>query len=470
MKRSLLPFLLAIAPILFLYSHNIEEVSPIHLLLPMSIAIVGTSILLFVLKLAIKDFNKAILITSLFWILFFSFGRARSLVCYLLISQEISDSLIGLILFPIYPVWILFLGIGTLLIAKSHRDFSVTTKFLTIMAVVLIIIPLINIGIHGVRVINLASKIPQEELPRGDLQNLDTPPDIYYIILDRYGREDALKEFFDYDNKEFINYLTSKGFYVASNSSCNYLTTLPSLASSLNMRYLDSAEVEDTLVLLRIIQDNEASRFLKTLGYRYTHVSSNGLGDGIEKYAKMYKLTSKLWTSTFAASLLRTTILAPLAFQLVDADQRDKILYSFDILSNIPNYEEPNFVLAHIMCPHGPFIFDQDGNPPRRGEGTYIDQLIFTNKQVEIIIDNLLQRPNPPIIILQGDTGQAPTRSGGVDRQTWWIENGGLDILNAYYLPGEGLPPLYESISPVNTFRVIFNSYFGTNYELLEDK
>ena len=43
-------------------------------------------------------------------------------------------------------------------------------------------------------------------------------------------------------------------------------------------------------------------------------------------------------------------------------------------------------------------------------------------------------------------------------------------ILNAYYLPNGGNDLLYESISPVNSFRVIFNSYFGANYEILEDR
>ncbi len=41
--------------------------------------------------------------------------------------------------------------------------------------------------------------------------------------------------------------------------------------------------------------------------------------------------------------------------------------------------------------------------------------------------------------------------------------------LNAYYLPGEGGEPLYESITPVNTFRLIFNTYFGGDYDLLDD-
>ena len=33
----------------------------------------------------------------------------------------------------------------------------------------------------------------------------------------------------------------------------------------------------------------------------------------------------------------------------------------------------------------------------------------------------------------------------------------------------DGNKLLYDSISPVNTFRLVFNYYFDTNYELLND-
>jgi len=41
-------------------------------------------------------------------------------------------------------------------------------------------------------------------------------------------------------------------------------------------------------------------------------------------------------------------------------------------------------------------------------------------------------------------------------------------ILNAYYLPGQQ-DRLYPTISPVNSFRVIFDAYFGGKYDMLED-
>jgi hypothetical protein len=41
-------------------------------------------------------------------------------------------------------------------------------------------------------------------------------------------------------------------------------------------------------------------------------------------------------------------------------------------------------------------------------------------------------------------------------------------IMNAYHLPDHN-DQLYSTISPVNSFRVVFNEYFGGEYELLED-
>jgi hypothetical protein len=68
----------------------------------------------------------------------------------------------------------------------------------------------------------------------------------------------------------------------------------------------------------------------------------------------------------------------------------------------------------------------------------------------------LAKSEKEPIIILQGDHSYPD----GIDR---------VKILNAYYLPDDGNENLYETITPVNTFRVIFNTYFGGQYEMLPD-
>ncbi|MCJ7436030.1 MAG: hypothetical protein MUO77_21340, partial [Anaerolineales bacterium] len=59
--------------------------------------------------------------------------------------------------------------------------------------------------------------------------------------------------------------------------------------------------------------------------------------------------------------------------------------------------------------------------------------------------------------ILQGDHG--PWLQPKAER---------LWIFNAYYFPGHK-DVLYPTISPVNTFRLVFNTYFGGKYDMLED-
>ena len=45
-----------------------------------------------------------------------------------------------------------------------------------------------------------------------------------------------------------------------------------------------------------------------------------------------------------------------------------------------------------------------------------------------------------------------------------------MGILNAYFVPEKTQHLLYNSITPVNTFRLIFNELFSANFELLEER
>jgi hypothetical protein len=155
---------------------------------------------------------------------------------------------------------------------------------------------------------------------------------------------------------------------------------------------------------------------------------------------------------------------------------RDRILYQFDQLAQIPDIPGPKYVFVHILAPHNPFVFDAEGNYlPRIVPFTmnadvdalrlpdyirgYTGELEYINQRALESIDAILANSTtPPVIILQADHGTS--RMPG--KQT--------AILNAYYLPeAEARSMLYPTISPVNSFRLVFNAYFSADMPLLQD-
>jgi hypothetical protein len=90
----------------------------------------------------------------------------------------------------------------------------------------------------------------------------------------------------------------------------------------------------------------------------------------------------------------------------------------------------------------------------------YVDQVKYANiRLIQLVKDLLAKSTIPPIIIIQADHGYTMPYDLAIKPR----------ILNAYYLPGNGAQKLYPIITPVNTFRLIFNTYFGGNYPLLPD-
>ena len=82
-------------------------------------------------------------------------------------------------------------------------------------------------------------------------------------------------------------------------------------------------------------------------------------------------------------------------------------------------------------------------------------------------------RPDP-VILIQADEGSYPLLEwrhevGPYDSQTTKQLLERFRILNAYYIPNGGGSGLYQSITPVNSFRVLFNDLFDANYEKLPD-
>jgi hypothetical protein len=146
--------------------------------------------------------------------------------------------------------------------------------------------------------------------------------------------------------------------------------------------------------------------------------------------------------------------------------------YILDHITDIPAIAGPKFAYVHLFIPHAPFVYGPDGeietdpgyySGDRAGATTeayqlkgYVNQVQYIDKRIVPILQTVISKSkNPPIIILMGDHGLE-----NLNRRT--------DLL-AYYLPKNGNAKLYPNISPVNSFRLIFDEYFGANYPLLPD-
>ena len=314
-------------------------------------------------------------------------------------------------------------------------------------------------------------------------------PDIYYIILDAYGRNDVLSEHFNYDNQTFTDQLIKRGFVVSQKSTSNYPTTFLSLASTLNMRLLNveaeqiGARTNDYTQFYSLIQDNVVGRFLQSKGYQYVSAATHWGGTEKSEIADhFFRLDPPLLSSEFATILFNNTAAQPFAPSI-----HDRHHFAFQSLKQGPQIKGPAFFLSHVLIPHPPYVFTEDGQQKhaiskfrsphtegREEERTpYIEQLQYTNRLLLDAIDSILSRSEvQPIIIIQSDHGPdisaqpAPLFPLNATGEKFLRER--HSILNAALLPPSLKQHWREDLTSINTFRLLFSELFGAPYPLLE--
>jgi len=487
MKKPLVihPFLFAIFFILFLFTYNIHELLFSQIMFPLAIVLGFTFVFIWLSKFILKDNIKGGIIVSIFLALFFSYGHIYNIIE----GSQIASFVIGRHRY-LLPMWgIIFICSNYFIIKKQHKSLYNFTKILNVIAFSLILISLLNIGIYKFNLIGSwkDKNIHIENMNNNVviLENKTPLRDIYYIILDGYASSKTLYEVYKYDNSEFTDYLIKEGFYIATKSQSNYATTFLSFASSLNMEYVNylsnliGVESKDRSIPYQLIKDSKVMRFLKSKGYKFIHFSSGWGATNHNKYADLDIRCGK--GNEFLMVLIQTTILNPFTGYIIEDDVRGRILGTFSELAEVYQIKGPKFVFAHINCPHPPYVFDANGDPiPEtkllmhgsvwKQKELYLNQLIFVNKKVKALVKEILLKSEiAPIIILQADHGTASTFN---DWEHPTVKNlkERMTIFNAYYLPKGGNELLYSYITPVNTFRLIFNFYFSMDYKLLKDQ
>lgn len=329
-------------------------------------------------------------------------------------------------------------------------------------------------------------------------QNQSPKPDIYYIILDGYGRADILEELYEFDNTEFINYLVGKRFIVPNRSRANYPKTALSVTSTLNMDYITgfAPELDNSILWWLMspwLDHNLVRTSLERIGY--TSVSASTDWSITDNPTTDYYLKSlPIILTEFDRYILGVTplkTLQPLIQNLATAPTYDSYrrsqINNLDSLVRSSTIPGPKFVFGHVLLSHPPFVFTSDGSPinpqyafsfndgsdfpgsPEQYREQYTGQIKFLNSQLQPVIESILKNSEqPPIIILQADHGPGLFTDFASVNNTCLA--GRFSTFSAYYLPGMDPEKIPADITQVNLFRIIFNEYFDTNLPVLENK
>ena len=506
------PFLIAFFPIIAVYSVNIGLIQLEQFIFP-TLLIVGSAFLFFLcLKYILKNRKKAALIVSLAFITFFSFGHV-----YNMINQDsVGDTDLGSnsILLPIFTI---LFGVGSFLIIKTKRSLDNATSIVNTISVVFIFVIIIMVGIETFGCdecliqqdaswefdffsderVDFSSYFEEHSF---SISESGSAPNVYYIILDGYPRNDVLKKHLNFDNSEFTDFLKQWGFYVAENSHANYTLSSTSIPSTMNMNYINflADEIgEDSRDYNPIIgkdfglyADNQVIKNFKLMGYKVGKIGSATIylhELPLADLSPCYK-TVHLMDNRLLDAVGNTSMIGYFIERWAEEQQRQIILCDFEELPKISGYfEEPVFVWSHIMIPHYPLIFGPNGESVTPGQSIitmnhpeytssgwdiktqFMQQTQFANKKSIEFVDKILENEKQSIIIIQSDHGSA----FGVNLQDPTDDDAfqKLSNLSAIYFPDEKhREMLTDDRTNVNTFRLVFNSYFGSDYEMLEDR
>lgn len=471
---------------------------------------INTSLIMYLIPLLLVYF-----ITTCIYFIFYSLNKR-----YFIANYHISSAIISIILF-IYGIYYNFLMsydyllsffighrfflpitiliiIGALYFINSLEEESVKYKFILVFLLTINVVPFFSLINHY-----FSNDLKtNNELSIVSIDSTINYPNIYYIILDGYGSDNSIKKYLNYDNSNFTTQLENIGFKVQKNASSNYCRTIFSLTSALNLDYVQNyiktgvtqQNLNENLI------NNKVSRILKSYGYTY-YIFDSGFGLK-NKYAPNEVLVKTneigLLRNLFSTSdndvlnsfinnsifiIFKNSIFSKFSIN----NYASKVLDVYSKLPQIAKLDNKKFVFTHIISPHPPFIFDKNGkvgvygkyDPTSHGNFNwnpklYIEQMMFINTRTISTLKEIIKNDKKEkIIIIQGDHGTRTLTETNIlnENQNWIQEEYG--ILNAIYISNNDKSKKYIydnwNHSSVNTFRIIFNEYYGYNFPLLDN-
>jgi hypothetical protein len=360
----------AYAP-LALLAANANQVAATDIFRPLLISLVLALVIYAIYFLLLRRPSRAALAATLTLIVFLSYGHLYNGLKLLGLPGETVVRHRYLL-----PVVLGLLAIAVFLAVRRDPPRQLAST-LNLMGLALIAIPALTLVLNWGGS-NLASSWTGKQPFQCSLKPAPGAPlpDVYFIVMDAYERDDVLREMHGSDITPFVEWLEGKGFYVARGSMSNYRHTELSIPTTLNMDYAQSLlgtdtpdEEEGRWRMVKMISDNRLRRELECIGY-----TTVGIETGVtwtewrdadyfiaQDTDPLHSARLVGTISPFEGKYLDTTIAraildgyrsrqgaAPVA---VDPNEgtRQRILFAFD-RSNAPQPPAPKLVFVHILC------------------------------------------------------------------------------------------------------------------------
>jgi hypothetical protein len=474
------PLFLLLLPVFFVFhgfTENYDFVPIKDAFLLTGLYCLSSGILLLLFWLLFKNWRKAALMTFVIMAFHFFFGSIQDGL-----RNYFPGSWPGKYAF-ILPASFLLLLLIFVLIKKTNNPLQKLVVYLNLLLLLFIVIDIISLADKATRLSKNGSPVLSKEFT--PCNNCDKP-DFYVIICDEYAGNTELKDIFNFDNTPFLRQLDDRGFHVVPVSTSNYNFTHYSIASTLNMSYLDLRPKNNQPLLAHAYETVRTNKLLEFLRYHQYQFYNYSLVDFKGQPAhtretflpvKTRLITSQTFTSRMNKELryhLITWLKSKKAIRedAYSTNQNNETLSSLLLKTATEKTNHPKFVLTHLMIPHYPYYFDKDGHEfpfeqvtegNQYNKKNYIEYLQYGNKRILAIIDHILKHAaTPPVIVLMGDHGFRHFTTA-IDPKYYFYN------MMAVHLPGRQYAAFDDSLTNVNLFRTVLNTTFNQHLPYLKD-
>jgi hypothetical protein len=481
------PLVTSVYPVMLLAAGNDPtEVRPkeVIFLALASVLIAGLALLLSML--VIRNSLKASMITLLFILGFFFYSQIKTFFN----GFDIGDEALGRHRYVLPGLAFVSLLLSAFILYWK-KEYS---RLVVAIGLAVIVLTLFN----GAKLMygwaTTPTTVTAASLPDGP-GIIQDAPDIYWLMFDGYGRSDVLLDLYDHDNQSFLTGLRERGFYIAENSHANYMSTHLSIPATMSMDHIAGLSDDELEAVL-------SGRHLLHWYFDSTTLANTAVDLGYDVHAFNAQLAfGFIGFSPFSDRFMDSTVLQTLRAtpfsDFVAREAPSRFLSVNEQLIALSSDPNPTFAFSYNLPPHDPYLFNADGTTKQdfvylyqmgtgpdaaaRMKPLYIEQIKFVNSVIQNTVDEILSNSHePPIIVIQSDHGpisEMIAHQTGTESREELFGNPPIQmqlrerapILTAILVPESCGSALYSTLSPINTFRLIFDSCLGSNYGLIDD-